>query len=344
MESGSSRRGLLQHTAFPCASDSSVSSPSRATTFAEAAGGAGKEEAVETAHFHRRRRLSAVDKGDGLHPAALGPRRVLFPSSAAEIEEVPPPPPSRLLALGKQKADDADLTEVQQLRGGLDDAVRSPSMCRQGGEPRPEDEARWCAGAGAPRRPLGLSAASEIEEVPHSPPPPSRGLIAANAAAAAAGPAGMTGELERKRAAVLAAMASRRLQQLCPDGEPRRQEAGGAASIEMLEGEAGTMRDRMLRLQQEELQALGESLHAWEEFWKPVPVHQRKNSKIGGTCNWIRIISGIAFASGIAICWKLFGESRTTKGFCRHVAQFMCVSFLLLVLYSIYLISRLVLV
>nr|TKV93673.1 hypothetical protein SEVIR_9G240900v2 [Setaria viridis] len=71
------------------------------------------------------------------------------------------------------------------------------------------------------------------------------------------------------------------------EGEPR-QDAGVATGIQMLEHKLGTMheslnswRDRMvaLRLQEEELRAFKESLKAWEEFWKPVPVPQRKNSK-----------------------------------------------------------------
>ncbi|TKW30640.2 hypothetical protein SEVIR_2G053001v4 [Setaria viridis] len=151
----------------------------------------------------------------------------------------------------------------------------------------------------------------------------------------------------------------------------------------MLEHELGTIheslnswRDRMvaLRLQEEELRAFTESLKAWEDFWKPVPVPQRKNSKVGGTCNWKRIISAITFASGlvllilfrtllplhylthivgaiisvlwilgtsIAFCRQLYGTSRTIKGFSRHVARLLCVCFLLIVLYVLYLVLRL---
>ncbi|CAN6197005.1 unnamed protein product [Urochloa humidicola] len=135
----------------------------------------------------------------------------------------------------------------------------------------------------------------------------------------------------------------------------------------MLERKVGTMRDGLvaLRLQQEEKQALRKSLEA----------RQRKNSKVGGTGNWDLIISVIAVTSesvllilfwtqllppryrthivgaigvlwilgSIAICRQLFGESRTSKGFNRHVARFLSVCFLLLALYSLYLISQLVL-
>jgi hypothetical protein len=170
------------------------------------------------------------------------------------------------------------------------------------GEPRPGHEARR-AGAVVPRHPLGPSAASEIEEAPPSPPPPSR-LLALNAArslgaAAAAGPAGLGGMVDelRRKEATLALLASQ-LQHLrrevgegasrCPGSEPR-QEHAGAAEVQKLEREMGTMheslyssRDRMLalHLQEEEVQAFRESLRAWEEFRKPVPVPQRKNTKV----------------------------------------------------------------
>ena len=88
MEPASSR-----HAASLRASDSSISSPRHETL-----AGVGEEEAVETMHG---RRLSTADEGSqeahagaGVLRPALGLRRALFPSDAAEK--------------GKQKAD-ADL-------------------------------------------------------------------------------------------------------------------------------------------------------------------------------------------------------------------------------------------
>ncbi|CAN6171077.1 unnamed protein product [Urochloa humidicola] len=229
------------------------------------------------------------------------------------------------------------------------------------GEPRPWDDARWCDGASVRRRPLGPSAPSEIEELPPSPPRPSR-LLAPNAAATAAGTADMAVELERKEME-LAVMASR-LEQL------RRERGGGGASSRFPEalprrqdaGEVGTLCDRLVatRLQREEMRPLMESLEA----------RKRKNSKVVGTSNWSHITLVITLASGsvllilfltqlppryrthilgainflwilssIAICHQMFVESRTAKGFNGHVARFLSVCFLLLVLY----ISRLVL-
>nr|XP_034580657.1 uncharacterized protein LOC117843975 [Setaria viridis] len=317
--------------------------------------------------------LPSAGAGAGVLRPALGLRRALFSSTTTEIEEAPPSPPppsSCLLTVSQLERNQATLdclqAELQQLRGGLGVGEGSSSKCLQGGKPRPGDEARWCAGAGVPRHPLGpSSAASEIEEAPPSPPPLSR-LLALNAArgpgglaAATSGPAAsLADELQRKRAA-LALMVSQLQQQRRergeeggsrrPEGEPR-QDAGPAAGIQMLEHELGTIheslnswRDRMvaLRLQEEELRAFTESLKAWEDFWKPVPVPQRKNSKVGGTCNWKRIISAITFASGIAFCRQLYGTSRTIKGFSRHVARLLCVCFLLIVLYVLYLVLRL---
>ncbi|KAG2631961.1 hypothetical protein PVAP13_2NG052800 [Panicum virgatum] len=195
----------------------------------------------------------------------------------------------------------------------------------------------------------------------------------------------MVDELRRKEAAL--ALLVSQLQQLRWErgegasrfrGSEPRQEHAGAAGLQMLEREMGTMheslntsRDRMLalRLQEEEVQAYRESLKAREEFWKPVPVHQRKNSKISGICNWERLVSVIAFANGlvlffqirallpvnqlihvisaivacwmlgsIAFCCRLLGaSSRSTKGFSLHFAGSMCVSLLLLVLCVLYL-------
>ena len=248
-------------------------------------------------------RLSAAEKGKQKADADLpcdvaGALRRPAPGTGpdTEIDEAPPSPPPlppRLLAARARQLlrNEATLgrlpAELQQLRGELDGR------------------------AGVPRHPLGPSAASEIEEVPPSPPPPSR-LLALNEArglgglgAAVAGLGGMVDELRRKEAAL--ALLVSQLQQLrwergegasrfpgsegasrFPGSEPR-QEHAGAAGLQMLEREMGTIheslnssRDRMLalRLQEEEVQAYRESLKAREEFWKPVPVHQRKNSKV----------------------------------------------------------------
>ncbi|CAN6171076.1 unnamed protein product [Urochloa humidicola] len=329
-------------------------------------------------------RLSAAEKGkqkaDAILPGAAALRPAPRLSPTTEIEEVPPSPPP-LVALSQLERNQAALgclhAELQQLRGGLGgDAVRSPPKRLRGGEPRPWDEARWCADTDVRHRPLGPSAASASELPPSPPPPPSR-LLAMNAAAAAL--AGMAAELERKEVE-LAVMASR-LQQLRrergggggassgrTEGEPRRQDedAGeaAAAEIDMLERKVGTIRDGLVafRLQQQEMLALMESLEAWE---------RKNSSKISGTCNWNRIILVIAFTSGsvllilfrtmlplrclthilgaitvlsifgiIAFCCQLFGKSEATKGFSSHIPQLMCVCFLLLVTYTLYLISQ----
>ncbi|RLN36203.1 uncharacterized protein C2845_PM03G21100 [Panicum miliaceum] len=135
-------------------------------------------------------------------------------------------------------------------------------------------------------------------------------------------------------------------------------------------------RDRMLalRLQEEEVQAYRESLEALEEFYKLVPVPQRKNTKISGICNWKLLVPVMAFANGlvllvqfralnpvhhlthfvgaIAACWmlgsiafccRLLGtSSRSTKGFRLHFGRLICACFLLLVLFVFYLILWLI--
>ncbi|KAF8732166.1 hypothetical protein HU200_016135 [Digitaria exilis] len=370
MERARSRRNsstLPQHAAAspsPCVSDTSISSPPpRHQTLA-----AEEEPAVDT--MHGGGGLTAEEekgkhKSDATNPTVAGGglRRALFASAAAaEIEAPPPsPPPPRLHA--------------------LDDAASS-SECLEEGEPRRawDDAMCFAGGDGASRRrPLGPSAAvPEIEELPPSP-PPSR-LPAPNAAAGV-WPEGLESSMEdvRRIQARLAVLRSQLAQLRVGNGEAGAGAGGGAAVGHglgmMAEESLSTRRDRLvaLRLQAEEMETFRDSLKgkaSAEEFWKPVRVPHRNNSKIGGTYNWKQIVFVTAFISGlvllirallpvhyltthtasavgsmifhIAIFRQLSGTSMTTKGFSRRVARFMCVCSLLLALYVFYLDLRLI--
>ncbi|KAK8458993.1 hypothetical protein SEVIR_2G052901v4 [Setaria viridis] len=345
MERTSSRHGLLQPAASPCASDSSVSSPRR-ETLAEAAG-AGEEEAVETMPGRRRRggggRLSVKETGNkqkadadlpraGALRPALGPRRALFPSATTEIEVAPPspfPPSSRLLAKNAACG-----------LGGLAVSAAGPAGLegRLGGQQR-EEEAALGPLAGRLRQLRREGGEGCLESEPRA---------------------------EEDAGGCIPEAFAARLQMM----------EHTLARLQMMEHTLGTLRETMNNcregmaaspVQGEEMLAGNEPIDIWAEYLEP----GRKNNKIGRTCNWKWTISVIAFVSGlvllikfrtllpiaylthivgtiavlwilgsIAFCRRLFGASRTMKGFSHHVSRLGYVCFSLLVLYVMYLISQ----
>ncbi|KAL6647913.1 hypothetical protein ACP70R_015350 [Stipagrostis hirtigluma subsp. patula] len=329
--------------------------------------------------------------------------RSLGVTPTTEIEEAPPspPPPSRrgeqqrlldvdaevaaALACGLAAEAGRGLDELrrkettlarlmsrlQQLRGavGEQDKVTNSGG---GGAEKGKEKVEDFAVAGM-LRPLGPSPTTEIEEAPPSPPPPSRHRDLDKRLAAVRAATRLRSQLRGERAGAGEGSSSK-----CP-GDAAGEEGECMAVIRQMERQVEMLAGVLDNLRKEtagmtamdrETELTKEAMKEWDELFTPPTARKNNKNKIAGNCNWRRVVSMIALASGLMLLIKfrtllrcgylshilgalavffilgrtgffrgMFGTSRAEKGFSCHVALLIYICFSLYVLCALYLIT-----